>query len=210
MNEHQAESPQEQHSIFQGMTASTPDPTHERRMTIGLPTAAFTASSLLHAVKRDETIWTTSTFAQDVESIGYVILYSLYKHAVEDSQVSDDLRAELSKEFTGFFSAANITGLLTNRALRFRHDAEESMQYLIAYLDNDTALVLCAAATFNFLSNLNQVKEPRNDSLDPILRMVEQELPTPRGMPFVEAYPLWIEILREAALELPGAQGSAS
>ncbi|RDX49502.1 hypothetical protein OH76DRAFT_1472010 [Lentinus brumalis] len=147
------------------MTASTIDPTPERRMSIGLAAAhAVKATGLLwQAVESDGAIGITHSFAQDVESIGYVILYSLYKHAVEDSQVSDDLRAELSKEFAGFFSAGSITCLLSKRALRFPPG-----QY----------------ADENFL-----------------------HLEVACQWPFDEVYPLWINMLRKAALALPGAQG---
>ncbi len=145
-----------------------------------------------------------------METIGYVILYSLYKHAVEDSQVSDDLRPGLSKEFTEFFPAASILGLLYKRALRFSQDADEWMPYLLAYLRNDAALSICAAATFTFLAHLNKTKKPRNDSVTALEVMVAKEFPTPRGMPFGEVYPLWIGILRKSALAVPVAQGSAT
>lgn len=41
---------------------------------------AFMATELLHAIEDEKVI--TRTFAQDAQSLGYVILYSLYKHAV--------------------------------------------------------------------------------------------------------------------------------
>ncbi len=180
-------------------------------MQIGLAAAhAFKATGLLRqAVESDGTIGITRTFAQDAESIGYVILYSLYKHAVEDSQVSATLRPELSKEFADLFSAGSITCLLSKRALRFSPGqyADESVPYLMAYLDKDIALSICAHATFIFLSHLNQTKKPRND-MTALAIMVAKEFPSPRGgMPFDEVYPLWISMLRKAALALPGAQG---
>ncbi len=144
-----------------------------------------------------------------MESIGYVILYSLYKHAVEDSQVSDDLRGKLSKEITDFFSAGSIAGLLSKRALRFSRKAPKSMPNLLVYLRNDAALSICAIATFTLLSHLNQMEEPQENDVDPFEAMMAKGFAMPRGMPFDEAYSLWIELLREAALELPGAQGSA-
>ncbi|TFK83457.1 hypothetical protein K466DRAFT_602835 [Polyporus arcularius HHB13444] len=198
---------QGQHSRFKEVTVFTPEKVAGDGMT---GTAAFMATELLRAIREDKTI--TRTFAQDAESLGYVILYSLYKHAVEDSQVSNDLRAELSKEFTEFFSAVSIAGLLSKRAQRFSHgrEADDSMPYLLAYIDNDTALAICAHATWTFLAHLNETKKPRNDRTA-VSAMMAEEFPSPRGgMPFDEAYPLWIGMLRKAALALPGAQGSAT
>ncbi len=217
---------QGQHSRFKEVTVFTPEKVAGDGMTVSFNhyssvsgnvitaplqgTAAFMATELLRAIREDKTI--TRTFAQDAESLGYVILYSLYKHAVEDSQVSNDLRAELSKEFTEFFSAVSIAGLLSKRAQRFSHgrEADDSMPYLLAYIDNDTALEICAQATWTFLAHLNETKKPRNDRRA-VSAMMAEEFPSPRGgMPFDEAYPLWIGMLRKAALALPGAQGSAT
>ncbi len=137
-----------------------------------------------------------------------MILYSLYRHAADDSQVSEDLRPELSKEFAEFFPAASISGpVLSNRALRFSRKAPKSMPNLLAYLRNDAALSICAVGTFIFLSHLNQMEEPQENDVDPFEVEAMDLIPLPRGgMPFDEVYPLWIGMLRTVALKHPGAQ----
>lgn len=167
--------------------------------------AAFMATELLRAIEKDEAI--TRTFAQDVESIAYVFLYSLYRHAVEDPQASDDLRSKLLDEFTEFFPVTNVEALLKNRGQKFSVGADDSVEHLLDYyLLGDDALGLCAAMTFNFLKNLNQTNTTQGKTRNPVTKRATEILPVPEGMPFAEVYPLWIKGMLTAALELPGAQ----
>ncbi|KAI0690343.1 hypothetical protein C8T65DRAFT_834440, partial [Cerioporus squamosus] len=117
--------------------------------------AAFKATAQLRAMQHDETV--PGTFAHDGESFAYVLLHSLYKHALEDPQATGAVA--LFEEFREFFPAKDSDvddSVLCRRGRKYSVDGDVAMQHLLACLDGDAALGLCAGVTFNFLANVNK------------------------------------------------------
>ncbi|RDX49492.1 hypothetical protein OH76DRAFT_1556421 [Lentinus brumalis] len=186
-------SSQGKHCQFQDVPIITPDKEPGDGIT---GTTVFMAAALLRAIRSDLKI--TRTFAHDAESFGYVILYSLYKHASEDPQGAS---ASLLAEFKEFFSAKDVAGLLGNRGTLFSTGPERSMPHLLAYLEGDVALTMCAVMTFNFLQNMYPEVEV---STNPLVMRSAVFVRSLGAVPFDEMYPRWIEGLREAAREASG------
>ncbi|RPD56479.1 hypothetical protein L226DRAFT_558112 [Lentinus tigrinus ALCF2SS1-7] len=111
-------------------------------------TAVFMASARLQAQKDNKTI--THTWEHDIESLAYVLLYSIYKHAMEN----EAMNKEFLDEFGTFFAPATVRGILDNRSSIFRVSADRSIPLLLAYAQNDKDLFEIIVMTFRFLNKL--------------------------------------------------------
>ena len=159
-------------------------------------------------MENNETI--TRTFAQEAESLAYVVMYSLYKHALEDPQVTGTAKSKLAEEFRKLFGATTVNELLRKRQETFlTGDVDERFPCLQEYLLRDRPLRLCAIVTARFLSHLNAPPpaQPRLDQdfifADRVLRGLDQPVP----LPFEAAYRGWVRALRSAAFHAAGGKG---
>ncbi|KAI0696680.1 hypothetical protein C8T65DRAFT_743497 [Cerioporus squamosus] len=184
------------------MVVITPDKEPAREDIMG--TAVFMATALLRTIWSNGKI--TQTFAHDAESFAYVILYNIYKHAAEDTQRTS---ASLLADFGEFFSATDVVGVLGNRGMLFSRGAERPMPHLLAYLDGDVALNVCAGVTLIFVRARNMYQED-DAPLNPPLKRVEALAPSPHTVPFDEVHTAWIKGLREVVLEASRVQGGAT
>ncbi|RPD53719.1 hypothetical protein L227DRAFT_557267 [Lentinus tigrinus ALCF2SS1-6] len=112
--------------------ASVPLP--ETRKTYVAGTAIFMAQSVLEAVLDKKPI--VRTAVHDVESFCWVILYAIYKHAIDDTNVVKNI-PNLKQEFRGLFAAYSIQNLLNRRAtaLGLHH-----LQIYTAHIEHGEAL----------------------------------------------------------------------
>ena len=156
----------------------------------------------------NETI--TRTFAQDAESLAYVVIYSLYKHALEDPQVTGTAKSKLAEEFRKLFGAITVNDLLGKRQETFLiGNVDERFSCLQEYLLRDRPLRICAIVTARFLSHLNAPPpaQPRLDQdfifADRVLRGLDQPVP----LPFEAAYRGWVRALQSAAFHAAGGMG---
>ena len=159
-------------------------------------------------MENNETI--TRTFAQDAESLAYVVMYSLYKHALEDPQVTGTAKSKLAEEFRKLFGAITVNELLRKRQETFLiGNVDERFFCLQEYLLRDRPLRICAIVTASFLSHLN-APPPAQPRLDQDFNFVYESLRglnQPVPLPFEEAYRGWVKALRRTAFQAAGGEG---
>ena len=159
-------------------------------------------------MENNETI--TRTFAQDAESLAYVVMYSLYKHALEDPQVTGTAKSNMAQEFENLFGATTVKKLLGKRQETFLiGNVDERFSCLQEYLLRDLPLSICAMATSFFLSHLNapqSVQTPLNEAETIVYRSL-RPMDQPVPLPFEAAYRGWVRALRSAAFHAAGGKG---
>ena len=145
-----------------------------------------------------------------MESLAYLVIYSLYKRALGDPVVTGTAKSKLDEEFRKLFGAITVNELLRKRQETFlTGDVDERFPCLQEYLLRDRPLRRCAIATSLFLSHLN-APPPAQPRLDQDFNFVNESLRglnQPVPLPFEEAYRGWVKALRRTAFQAAGGEG---
>ena len=145
-----------------------------------------------------------------MESLAYVVIYSLYKRALRDPQVTRTTETKLAEEFENLFGATTVKNLLDRRQETFLiGNIRQRFPLLRGYLLQDLPLSICAIATSFFLSHLNApqpVQAPLNEAETIVYRSL-RPMNQPIPLPFEEAYRGWVRALRLAAFHAAGGEG---
>ncbi|RPD52113.1 hypothetical protein L226DRAFT_531383 [Lentinus tigrinus ALCF2SS1-7] len=160
-------------------------------------TAIFMATALLQTQKDNKTI--THTWEHDIESLAYMLLYSIYKHAMDTSAMD---KKGFQEEFQAFFGAPTVKELVNERFNIFRQAEENGIRFLLEYIntdDSDTILSSVVSGTFRFLadlhtnlqaSELSGRKSPNRD----VDKLYPRRPPQP--LPFEDMYKCWYDVIR--------------
>ncbi|KAI0759558.1 hypothetical protein BD413DRAFT_681550 [Trametes elegans] len=102
-------------TLSQSELVSAPESPQPRELPdcLAKGTAIYVSSELLAAIADGQTI--SRTYKQDVESFGWVFIYTMYRIALNDQgykQQKPDMYTKLNDEFTSNFSAVNIQEIL--------------------------------------------------------------------------------------------------
>ena len=145
-----------------------------------------------------------------MESLAYVVIYSLYKRASEDPQVTGTTETNLAEELRSYFGAFSLEQLLCQRQKTFLiGNIRDRFPLLKEYLLQDRPLRICAIVTARFLSHLN-IPQPEQPPLDEDESIADDTMPgvdQPVPLPFETAYRGWVRALRSAAFHATGGKG---
>ncbi|RPD52112.1 hypothetical protein L227DRAFT_658876 [Lentinus tigrinus ALCF2SS1-6] len=161
-------------------------------------TAIFMASALLEAQKDNQT--TTHTWEHDTESLAYVLLYSIYKHAMDTGAM--DQKKGFRAEFEALFGAPTVKTLVKNRLLLFRVDPqeeEEHIGFLLEHVDADKSLSNVVSGTFRFLADLHTHLPASKSTGTKPPKDVDQWYPRSQPLqplPVEDMYKRWLHVVR--------------
>ena len=139
-----------------------------------------------------------------------MVIYSLYKRALEDPQVTGTTETNLVEEFRSYFGAFTLEQILCQRQKTFLiGNIRDRFPLLKEYLLRDRPLRICAIVTARFLSHLN-LPQPEQPPLDEDESIADVKMPgvdQPVPLPFEAAYRGWVRALQSAAFHAAGGMG---